>query len=148
MKTIAPDIEIKRQNTLPIDFDFLTEKFIDEAGEYERTPTSIRAQILSMKEGALWVIRVENSIAGYFFAEILPTEYGGLIGLIHEVFIDKNFSKPEIINQVDETLNEWAKSCGAKELAFYTRRKPLAFMRLLKNKKWGVDSCVLKRTCA
>lgn len=142
----AEPIEIRQELFLPANFDDLTQRFLDESGESEMTPDLIRKQINGMIGGQFWTIRVDGLMTGYFYAEIMPTEYGNLVGLVHELFIEKNLTRPGIIQKVDETLDEWAKRNGASELAFFTRREPRAFMRLLKN-KWRLDSWVLKRAC-
>lgn len=123
----------------------MIEKFILDSGEKERTVESIRKQIkgvLEKETGALWVIEKDEKIVGYFFCEIVLSEYESYLCLIHEVMIH-GFSKSRL-REIDQTLEAWAKGENVNEMVCFTRRNPDAFIRTLGN-GWEKDSVVLKR---
>lgn len=129
----------------PREFGSLCSDFLKRSGDHERTVESVKQQIrgLSQKEDSdFWVITEKGETIGYFFAEIMPTEYGTKVCLIHQVVIRARGKKH--LAEVDRHLEKWASVRGATEMACYTRRKPEAFIRTLKN-GWAIDSVVLKR---
>lgn len=133
---------------LPKNMDKLIHNFILGSGDYERTVDSVLRQIhyLLANNGAMWIIGDSDSLFGYFLAEIVPTEYESSICLVHQLFIKRNRSSRNLIKQVDAIITGWAKNKNVKDIAFYSRRSPEAFMRLL-GRDWLIDSYVLKR-CA
>lgn len=136
---------IKRCHDFPGEFYGLVQRFIEKSEEKERTAQSIKEQIRGILEkdtGAFWTIWNGEILSGYFFAEIVPTEYGSEICLIHEVMIE-GFSG-SLLRDVDRVLEVWARMKDVDEMAFFTRRNSNAMIRTLKN-GWKVDSTVLKR---
>jgi GTP-sensing pleiotropic transcriptional regulator CodY len=129
----------------PTEFGSLCSEFLRRSGDHERTVESIKNQIrkLTQKQDSdFWVISEKGEIIGYFFAEILPTEYGTQVCLVHQVVIRAGSKKH--LTEIDCHLEKWASVRGATEMAFFTRRNTTAFLRSLKN-GWAVDSVVLKR---
>ena len=126
-------------------FDLVSE-FIHRSRESERNVDSIIIQACNVVErgGACWLIRDGLDPVGYFFAEIMPTEYGTTICFIHELFISPRHSRKRLINSIDEIIGSWARTKNTTEIAFFTRRDPWAFRNLLKN-GWDIDSFVMKR---
>lgn len=97
--------------------------------------------MLGEGSGCLWTISEKEVFRGYFFAEIVPTEYETRICLVHQVMVKGN---KKIIREIESVVEKWAIENGVHEMAFFTRRKPEAFIRST-GRKWEVDSVVLKR---
>lgn len=138
-------IEIRRSFVFPEGFDNQVEEFIYKSGEKERTVESIKNQIgdiLNRGTGGLWTIWNDERLSGYLFADIVPAEYGGFVCLIHNLMIDRN--RKNILKNVNDIIEPWAKKNGASEMAFFTRRNTKAMIRALNN-DWEIDSTVLKR---
>lgn len=134
------------RDQIPSTLGKLIDEFIIFSGEFERTPISILNQInyVLRRVGGLWVIYNSHNPIGYFFTEVVPTEYGTWACLIHQLYIKTSFAKRGVIHSVDGIIGAWARNNGATEVAFYTRRNPQAFNRLL-GKNWNIDSFILKR---
>ncbi len=125
--------------------DLLIRRFLAKANEHERTLDQVKSQIreiLYAETGALWTIWKGGTLTGYFYADIVPTEYEGWICLIHQLMIDPK--SPNTILKVENELEEFMSKRRVTEMAFFTRRNTEAFIRRLK-KGWHVDSIVLKR---
>lgn len=142
------DIRIKKldRDELPQNLGYLIDEFITLASEFERTPVSVLGQIdyALRKSGGFWLITNLETPIGYFFTEIVPTEYGTWVCLIHQLYIRTRYAKQKLVNQVDAIVAAWARNNNAREVVFYTRRNPTAFNRLL-GSHWNVDSFILKR---
>lgn len=83
--------------------------------------------------------------AGYFYLSLQPAEYGGIVTIVNQLYIKKEFSQHGIIHIVDNFIEKWAKKNGSQEIAFFTRREVKPFLRKLGN-GWELDSHVLKRS--
>jgi hypothetical protein len=141
------NIKISRVKNIHESYLWLFRLFVQEAGEYERTPISILEQARKSAErnGSFWLISKGVEPVGYFFAEIVPSEYGTLVCLIHQVFIMARHSKPGLIRTIDGIIGAWGRNNGAAEVAFLTRRNPQAFLRYLGG-DWILDSHIIKRS--
>lgn len=126
----------------------LIAEFLKKSHDHERTVESVKKQIRDLQDqgnGNIWLVLDGDKTLGYYFAEILPTEYESKVCLVHQLYLMS--SKKSTLQKIDSHLESWAKKQGASELAFFTRRNPKAFLRSLKN-GWQVDSVVLKRKIA
>lgn len=124
----------------------LIREFIRRANE-EQSVDNIIDQMLGVfhsPNGALWFIRKGTKPVGYFYVELVRNEYDQNACLIHELMIAPKYSRPGLIESVDATIGAWAKLRNVREIVFYTRRNPNAFLRHLKN-GWKLDSWILKR---
>lgn len=114
--------------------------FLAGALEFEKTEEDLIEQIrtgLALGAFALWRIGPQ----GFCFAEILPTDVGSKVVMVHGAYLEK--ADPKTLGELDQAIETWARIYGAEGSVFYTRRKPEAFLRRLK--KWKLDSYVLRR---
>ncbi len=136
---------LQRNYTLPRGFGKLVKEFLDKSKEQEANVEQVENQILDIidaDKGAFWTIWQHEELSGYFYASIMPGEFGGIILLIHEVM--SRIRSSSVLQAVDATLESFGHSKGAQAMAFFTRRNPHAFLRRL-GARWEIDSIVLMK---
>lgn len=136
---------IRRNYTLPKGFGELVKEFIRRAGEDEATIDDIEKQIIDIVDansGGFWTIWEDETLKGYFYASVVPGEFGGRVLMIHEVM---SWAKDSaILRKVDATLEMFGRRANVAMMAFFTRRNPNALIRKL-GLEWEIDSIVLTK---
>lgn len=124
----------------------MVEDFIKRAKEREHTIDSVIELMMDVQSrgGAAWIIRKGSKAIGYFFCEIVMNEQSREACLVHELMIAPRHQGAKLLQSIDAVIGAWAKLRDAKEIVFYTRRDPNAFVRLIKN-GWKLDSWIIKR---
>ncbi len=123
----------------------MVQEFLRRSDEHEATVHNVEEQIVDIidaDKGAFWTLWEHEALCGYFYASVMPGEFGGVILLIHEVMSKVRSSS--VLRAVDETLEAFARKRGAQAMAFFTRRSPNAFIRKL-GLEWEIDSIVLMK---
>ena len=120
-------------------------RFFSKSKEEDGTVEQVYTQVVN---GNLWVVTEKNRIYGYVVVGLTKTEYGQVVSIIYQLYLEGKAKTKKVRDLVDKTISAWSADNGAQKILFCTSRNSEAFERLLKN-GWAVDSVILsKNLCA